>query len=181
MVTMKQLVEGVIGHLILLILNFAVLLGIISSMQIFWDFEHQLPILNALLLGYMTIHSSLLLSIQLGIQVLEILKVRAPTVLVTYYFKFSDQETIPLPLLDPTKSRLAVVILLLVISGGIVLYPIFAIYGFLIIIARLPIIALSPTIVIDYFIIFLNYFPPFLLLIFVIIVLSIVMIEFKHV
>ena len=150
-------------------------------MQLFFDTEHPIPILNALLLGYMVVHTSLLLSIQLGIQVLEMIKVRSPTILVTYYFKFSDQETIPLPLLDPTKSRLAVIVLFLVISGGIVLYPIFAIYGFLIIIARIPIIALSPSIIINYFIIFLNYVPPLLLIAVVIIVLSIVMIEFRHV
>ncbi len=181
MVTMKQFVKGAIGHLVLLVFNFTVFLGIIWSMQLFFDVDNPLPFLNSLLLGYMIFHTSLLLSIQLGIQVLEIIKMRPPTILVAYYFKFSDQETIPLPLLDPTKSRLAVIILLLVISGGILLYPIFAIYGFLIIVVRVSIITLSPAIIIDYFIIFLNYVPPLLFIAVLIIVISIVMIEFKHV
>ncbi|TFG34925.1 hypothetical protein EU527_01055 [Candidatus Thorarchaeota archaeon] len=181
MVTIKQIVKGAISHLFLLIVNFAVLLGIIWSIHPFLDSGNPLPLLNAIVLGYMIVHTSLLLSIQLGIQILEIIKIKSPTILVIYYFKFSDQETIPLPLLDPTKNRLAVIILLLVISGGILLYPIFAIYGFLIIGVRLPIIAIAPPIIIDYFVIFLNYVPPLLLIAFVIIILSIVMIEFKHV
>lgn len=181
MVTIKQVVKGAISHLVLLIFNFSALLGIIWSLQLFFDPENPLPLLNALVLGYMVTHTSLLLSIQLGIQVLEIIKVHSPTVLVIYYFKFSDQETIPIPLLDPTKSKLAVIILLLIISGGILLYPIFAVYGLLIIGLRLPIIAVAPSIIIDYFVIFLNYVPPLLLIALVVIVLSIVAIEFKHV
>lgn len=181
MVMPKQFAKGALGHLLLLIVNFAVLVGIIFSIQLFLDLDNPLPLLNALVLGFMIAHTSLLLSIQLGIQVLEIIKVRLPTLLVIYYFKFSDEETIPIPILDPTKSRLAVIILLLVISGGIILYPIFAIYGFLIISVRLPIIAVAPSIIIDYFIIFLNYVPPLLLITLIVIILSIVMIEFKHV
>ena len=178
---MKQIAKDIVCHLVLLVFNFAVFLGIIWSVQLFFNTEHPLPLLYAMLLGYMVVQTSLLLSIQLGIQVLEMIKVRAPTVLVTYYFMFSDQETIPQPLLDPTKSRLAVIILLLVISGGIVLYPLFAVYGFLILVARIPAIALSPSIIIDYFFILLNYVPPLLLIAVLIIVLSVVMIEFKHV
>lgn len=181
MVTMNQVVKGAIGHLFLLLVNFAVLLGIIWSIRLLVVSGISLPLLNAIVLWYMIIHTSLLLSIQLGVQVLEIIKVRFPIILITYYFKFSDQETIPLPLLDPTKSRLAVIVLLLVISGGIVLYPLFAIYGILIIGSRLLVIAVDPSTIVDYFFIFLNYAPPLLLISLIIIILSIVLIEFKHV
>ena len=180
MVTLKQFIKGAIGHAFLLMVNFCVLLGIIMSFQLLASPTDPLPFLNVLLLGYMVIHTSILLSIQIGVQVLEIIKKRFPTVLITYYFKFSDQEPIPVPLLDPIKSKLAVIIILLIISGGIVLYPIFAIIGMLLLWVRLPIIVLHPSTIISYFVLFLNLVPPLLLIAVAVIVLSIIMIEFKR-
>ncbi len=180
MVTLNKFLKGAIQHGFLLMMNFCVLLGIIMSLQLLVSPLNPLPFLNVLLLGYMIIHSSILLSIQIGVQVLEIIKVRAPTLLIRYYFKFDDQETIPVPLLDPIKSKLAVIIILLILSGGILLYPIFAIYGFLHLWIRLPIIALHPSTIISYYVIFLNLVPPLLLIGAVAIILAIIMIEFKR-
>lgn len=180
MVTLNKFLKGAIEHGFLLMVNFCVLLGIIMSFQLLVSPLNPLPFLNALLLGYMVIHSSILLSIQIGVQVLEIIKVRSPTILIWYYFKFDDQEIIPVPLLDPIKSKLAVIIILLIISGGILLYPIFAIYGMLHLWVRLPIIALHPSTIISYFALFLNLVPPLLLIGAAAIILSIVMIEFKR-
>jgi len=168
---MKQFLKGAIGHVFLIVVNFCVLLGIIVSFQLLVSPLNPLPFLNALLLGFMVTHTSILLSIQLGVQVLEIIKIRFPTFLITYYFKFSD---------DPIKSKLAVIIILLIISGGIVLYPIFAIFGMLLLWVRLPIIVLHPSTIITYFDLFLNLVPPLLLVAVAIIILSIVMIEFKR-
>ena len=180
MVTLNKFLKGAIEHGFLLMVNFCVLLGIIMSFQLLVSPLNPLPFLNALLLGYMVIHTSILLSIQIGVQVLEIIKVRSPTILIGYYFKFDDQEIIPVPLLDPIKSKLAVIIILLTISGGILLYPIFAIYGMLHLWVRLPIIALHPSTIISYFTLFLNLVPPLLLIGAVAIILSIIMIEFKR-
>jgi len=121
-----------------------------------------------------------MLSVQLGIQVLEIIKVRSPTILIWYYFKFDDNESIPIPLLDPTKTKLAVLVLLLVISGGPILFPIFAFYGFLLVWGYLALIAFDPSTLIHIFAQFLNWIPPLLVIAVLIIVVSIVMIEFKH-
>jgi hypothetical protein len=137
-------------------------------------------LLNLLVLGYMVIHTCLLLSIQLGIQVLQIIKVRFPTLLIWFYFKFDNNESIPIPLLDPTKSKLAVLILLLVISGGPILYPVFAIYGFLFVWGYLTVIALDPSTLIRLFSQFLNWMPPLLAIAVLVIVVSIVMIEFRY-
>jgi hypothetical protein len=104
-----------------------------------------------------------------------------PTILITYYFVVSDEETIKVPLFDPTKNRLAVIFLLLVLTGGPILYPIFAIYGFLLVWGHLTIIALDPVRIVQYFGIFINYAPPLLLIIAAIIILSVVMIEVRHV
>jgi hypothetical protein len=181
MVTWQQLVKGIVGHIALLLVNFSVLIGIIDSLQLFFDTIQPLPILNSLLLGYMLIHTFIMLSVQLGIQILEIIKVRSPTLLILYYFKFSDEESISISLLDPTKSKLAVLVLLLVISGGPVLFPIFAVYGFLLVWGHLAIIALDPSTLIQLFEQFLNWVPPLLGIVVLVIVASIVMIEFRHV
>lgn len=177
MVTKFSYLKGTIGHLFLFLVNFSVLVGIIESLQLF---TLSLPILNAMVLGYMLTHTFILLSVQQGVQILELIRMRLPTVLITYYFEISDEETIKVPLFDPTKNRLAVIIILLVITGGPILYPIFAIYGFLLVWGHLAIIALDPARVVQYFGIFLNFAPPLLLIIAAAIIISIVMIEMKH-
>jgi hypothetical protein len=178
MATKIQYLKGTIGHLFLFLVNFSVLVGIIESLQLFTP---SLPILNTMVLVYMLIHTFILLSVQQGVQILELIRMRLPTVLIMYYFEISDQETIKVPLFDPTKNRLAVIILLLVITGGPILYPIFAIYGFLLVWGHLAIIALDPVRIVQYFGIFLNFAPPLVLIIAVVIIVSIVMIEMKHV
>ena len=178
MVSKTQYLKGAVGHLFLLLVNFSVLVGIIESLQLFTP---ELPILNALVLGYMLVHTFILLTVQQGVQILEFIKLRMPTVLIIYYFEISDQETIKIPLFDPTKNKLAVIILLLVITGGPILYPIFAIYGFLLVWGHLTIIALDPAKIVQYFGIFLNYAPPLLLIIAAVIIISIILIEKKHV
>ena len=178
MVTKLQYFKGAIEHLFLFLVNFSVLVGIIESLQLFVP---ALPILNAMILAYMLTHTFIFLSIQQGVQILELIRLRMPTILIGYYFEISDQETIEVPLFDPTKNKLAVIILLLIISGGPILYPIFAIYGFLLVWGHLAIIALDPTRIVQYFGIFINYAPPLLLIIAAIIIGSIVMIELKHV
>ena len=180
MVTVWQYLKGAIAHAFLLFVNFCVLLGIIMSTQLFSPLYEPLPFLNALLLGYMIIHTSILVSIQLGVQVSELFQKRMPILLIGYYFMFSDQETIPEPLLDPIKSKLAVIIILLIISGGLVLYPIFAIVGMMFLWVRIPIIVGQPSVIIQYFAIFLNLVPPLLLIVVGLIVLSIIMVEFKR-
>ncbi|RLI55350.1 MAG: hypothetical protein DRO87_02635 [Candidatus Thorarchaeota archaeon] len=178
MVATKTLVKGLIGHIFLLLVNFSVLVGIIESLNLF---EDGLSLLNFILLSFMLVHTFILLTIQLGIQILEIIKVRPPTVLVTYYFEFGEEETIPLHILDPIKSKLAVIVLLLVITGGVAFYPIFAVYGFLLVWGHLAIIALDPSQIVRYFGIFLNWMPPVILIVGVVIVFSILAIEFRHV
>ncbi len=178
MVSKFQYLKGALGHLILFLVNFSVLVGIIESLQLFTP---SLPILNGMVLGYMLCHTFILLSIQQGVQILELIRLRLPTILIMYYFEVSDQETIKVPLFDPTKNRLAVIILLLVITGGPILYPIFAIYGFLLVWGHLAIIALDPARIVQYFGIFLSFAPPILLIIAAVIIISIVMIEVKHV
>lgn len=178
MVTSRKVLTGAVGHVALFIINFLVFVGLVESFQIL---TIDLPLITALVLGYMAVHTMVLLSVQLGIQVLELIRIRMPTLLISYYFLFDDDETIPLPLLDPVKSRLGVITLLLVISGGPVFYPIFAGSGFLFVLAQLTQNPLTLPILIGYFIEFIGWMPPLLVLIVGIVIISIVIIEFKHV
>ena len=178
MSTSRKVLTGAISHIVLLIINFLVFVGVVQSYQIL---AIELPLLTALVLGYMVIHTTVLLSVQLGIQVLELIRVRMPTLLISYYFLFDDDEAIPLPLLDPVKSRLGVITLLLVISGGPVFYPIFAASGLLFVLAILAQSPLTLPVLVGYFIEFINWMPPLLVLIVGVAIVSIVIIEFKHV
>jgi hypothetical protein len=174
----RKFLKGAIGHVLLLSLNFFVLVGVIESFQLF---DNDLPLLNAILLSYMLVHTILLLSVQLALQILEIVRLRMPSFLISYYFQFDDSQTIPIRLLDPTKSKLAVVALLLVISGGPVLYPIFAIYGFLLCYAFLIVVPFNPGALLTYFQAFLNFMPPIMALVVGVLIISIVIVEFKHI
>ena len=93
-----KILKGIFGHIALFLVNFFVLVGIISSLELFYDPSILLPFLESLVLGYMIIHTITLLSIQLGVQVLELIKIRMPTFLISYYFQFSDEEVIPIVL-----------------------------------------------------------------------------------
>ncbi|KXH73279.1 MAG: hypothetical protein AM326_00590 [Candidatus Thorarchaeota archaeon SMTZ-45] len=178
MVTSRKVLRGAVGHIILFIINFLVFVGLVESYQILTT---ELPLLTGLVLGYMVIHTTILLSVQLGIQVLELIRIRMPTLLISYYFLFDDDEAIPMPLLDPVKSRLGVITLLLVISGGPVFFPIFAASGLLFVMALLVQNPLTLPLIISYFIEFINWMPPLLVLIVAIVIASIVIIEFRHV
>lgn len=180
MVSKMQIFKGLLAHITLLFINFCVLVGIIESLELY-NLDPPLPWLNALILGFMLVHTFLLLSLQLAIQVLEIIRMRMPTVLVKYYFQFSDQDMIPLRLLDPIRSRLGVLVLILVITGGIAFYPIFAVYGFLLVWGHLTTIALHPQEIVRYFGIFLNWTPPLFVVVFLIVILSVLAIELRHV
>ena len=167
-------IKGLVEHVILLMINFLCFVGLIESMQFF---TNDLPILNTLLLGFMFIHTFILLSIQLGVQILQFLKVRKPTLLIAYYFQVSDEEVISIPILDPTKNILGVLVILLVISGGPVFYIIFTGYGALVAINLILRVGLD---VGTMFVLFLNWIPPLIFAIVFLIIISVVALEFRH-
>ncbi|MHA1638243.1 MAG: hypothetical protein ACTSUB_09545, partial [Candidatus Thorarchaeota archaeon] len=163
--------------LVLFLLSFVVLVGVIESMQLFVE---DIPLVNAIILGFMVGHTMILWSVQIGVQILEIVRIKSPTLLISYYFRFDDNETIPIPLLDPTKNKIAVLTLFLVITGGPIIYPIFAVYGTLFMYEYLLVNPLFPSLIIEYFGIFLNWMPPIIGIILLILILSVVIVEFRH-
>ncbi|MFX0107444.1 MAG: hypothetical protein ACFE7R_04105 [Candidatus Hodarchaeota archaeon] len=177
MVARRQLLISLLGHFVLFVINFLVFVGLVESFQ---AFNGGLPLFNALILAYMEIHTTVLLSVQLAIQILELIRLRVPTLLVSYYFQFNDDETIPFPLLDPVKSRLGVIVLLLVISGGPIFFPIFGVYGLFVVYAVISVNPLDLPTFLGYFVDFLYWMPPLLVVIVAVLIISIVIIEFRH-
>jgi len=184
MPTRTQIIKGMAGHLVLFFVNFCVLLGVVLSFNLLGN----LPLLNLLVLSYMIVHAFTLLTIQLGIQCLEIIRLRKPTLLIGYYFQFSDEEIIPVKLLDPTKSRLAVITLILVVTGGPVIYPVFAVYGFIQALAYLSTYVTEPLRIIDPAFLIESVdrllgqlMAPVVLIITGLVILSVVVVEFRHI
>ncbi|MHA1917371.1 MAG: hypothetical protein ACTSUV_03545 [Candidatus Ranarchaeia archaeon] len=71
---------------------------------------------------------SILLPIQLGLGVNAFLKRENPIFLLTVYFTH-DQKELPSELLDPTKSNIGVLILVLLLIGGYIAIPVYLIFG----------------------------------------------------
>ena len=69
-----------------------------------------------------------LIGIQLGLQLYALFTLDECPVLLFYYFQYSDDE-IPHTILDPTKSNIGLIVLILLLIGGYMAWPIYSIYG----------------------------------------------------
>ncbi|MEM2142393.1 MAG: hypothetical protein QXQ81_03970, partial [Candidatus Thorarchaeota archaeon] len=94
----RSLVPGALLHLALFFINFCVFVGLVMSVRVLSD---PLPILNLLILLFVMAHTSCLLSVQLAVQILEVLRLKRPTVLIAYYFRLENEESVPVRILDP--------------------------------------------------------------------------------
>jgi len=75
----------------------------------------------------------LLLPIQTGLQLDALIRFDLPPFLLSYYFQYDVDKKLPHDVLEPVKSRLGVVVLILLLAGGYVAWPFFAVYGFILI------------------------------------------------
>ena len=75
----------------------------------------------------------LLLPIQTGLQLDALIRYDLPPFLLSYYFQYDVDKKLPHDVLEPVKSRLGVIVLILLLAGGYVAWPFFAIYGFILI------------------------------------------------
>lgn len=84
------------------------------------------------LLHYPLIYGILLLipliGVQLGLQLYALFTLDDCPILLTYYFQYADRD-IPHPILDPTKSNIGLVVLVLLLIGGYIAWPAYTIYG----------------------------------------------------
>ena len=103
--------------------NFNHIISILLG-QSFWP----PPSLQILILFYGSILCLFILPIQLGLGIASFIKFEDPPLLLLIYFQY-DQEELPMDILDPTKSGIGVLVLLALLFGGYVAWPLFASYG----------------------------------------------------
>jgi len=75
----------------------------------------------------------LLLPIQTGLQLDALIRFDSPPFLLSYYFQYDVDKKLPHDVLEPVKSRLGVLVLILLLAGGYVAWPFFTVYGFILI------------------------------------------------
>ena len=75
----------------------------------------------------------LLLPIQTGLQLDALIRFDLPPFLLSYYFQYDVDKKLPHEVLEPVKSRLGVLVLILLLAGGYVAWPFFIVYGFILV------------------------------------------------
>lgn len=75
----------------------------------------------------------LLLPIQSGLQLDALIRFDLPPFLLSYYFQYDVDKKLPHEVLEPVKSRLGVLVLILLLAGGYVAWPFFTAYGFVLV------------------------------------------------
>ena len=92
------------------------------------------------LLGVMMLYSwvltLLVLPVQAGVQGWSILRMAPTPVLLIYYFQHDETSNLPHRFLDPVRSRIGLVTVLLLLLGGLVAWPVYAVYGALLLVVR---------------------------------------------
>lgn len=82
-----------------------------------------------IMLLYAWMLTLLILPIQAGIQIWSILRLRPTPLLLLYYFQHDETRDLPHRVLDPVRSRIGLITVIILLIGGIVAWPIFSIYG----------------------------------------------------
>ncbi len=175
--TKKQLIIGIIAHIFVFTFVLITLYAIMEVYPIIFNIEDPI---YAVILAYAIINALFLLSVQLGFQISNFGKIRRPPFLLSYYFMFDEDKELDREALDPTKSRLAVLILIFLLAGGYVILPAFYIYGIVLIISKIPRLKLGFDIILDYPLRFLRLIPPLFLVLIIFIIISVILIELKH-
>ncbi len=85
---------------------------------------------------YSWILTLLILPIQAGVQVWSALRLAPTPVLLLYYFQYDATSTLPHHFLDPVRSRTGIFTVFILLLGGLVAWPVYTIYGALLLIAR---------------------------------------------
>jgi len=174
--TKRQLAVGIIAHIFVFIFVLVTLYAIVEVYPLIF----QIDILYAIIFAYAIINSLFLLSVQLGLQISHFGKIRRPPFLLSYYFMFDEDKELDREALDPTKSSLAVLILIFLLAGGYVILPSFFIYGTILIISKIPRVKFGLDIFLDYPLRFLRVIPPLFLTLIIFIIVSVILIELKH-
>jgi hypothetical protein len=77
-----------------------------------------------------------ILPIQAGVQLWSALRLSTTPFLLTYYFQYDAAHMLPHRFLDPVRSRIGLATVIVLLLGGLVAWPVYAIYGGLLLVAR---------------------------------------------
>jgi hypothetical protein len=88
------------------------------------------------LLYYSWFLTLLVLPIQAGLQTWSLLHLQPAPLLISYYFQHDATTNLPHRFLDPVQSRIGLVTVIILLSGGLVAWPIFSFYGAFLLIVR---------------------------------------------
>ena len=78
---------------------------------------------------YAWILTLLILPIQAGVQVWSALRLEPTPLLLIYYFQHDASRNLPHQFLDPVYSRIGLATVILLLLGGVVAWPSYAVYG----------------------------------------------------
>ena len=126
-VSLKKVLEFIVSHIAVYVLSYLTLYSTIIFLPLVLPPQRLLyiPVLYAIVILIP------LIAIQLGVAIHELIRLKPAPVLLIYYFLFDPDKDLPHEALDPTKSGIGLASLILLLSGGYIAWPVFTLYGLL--------------------------------------------------
>ena len=125
MLNLTKLIKYVVFHLFTFLMVIIPLYAVTITLPLNFPPEE----LFDLILLYGSAVCLLLLPIQAGLQLDALIRFDVPPFLLSYYFQYDVDKKLPHEVLEPVKSHLGVVVLILLLAGGYVAWPFFIAYG----------------------------------------------------
>jgi hypothetical protein len=92
--------------------------------------------LTDIMMLYSWVLTVLVLPIQAGVQVWSAIRLEPTPFLIFYYFQHDATHNLPHRFLDPVRSRIGLVTVITLLIGGLVAWPVYAVYGGWLLLAR---------------------------------------------
>jgi len=125
MLNLTKLIKYVVFHLFTFLMVVIPLYAVTITLPLIFPPKE----LFDLILLYGSAICLLLLPIQTGLQLDALIRFDLPPFLLSYYFQYDVDKKLPHDVLEPVKSRLGVIVLILLLVGGYVAWPFFIAYG----------------------------------------------------
>ncbi len=91
----------------------------------------------------------LILPIQAGVQIWSGVRLRSTPVLLFYYFQYDTTHNLPHHFLDPVRSRIGLVTVIILLLGALVAWPAYAVYGGFLLVGRFGFRLLDPVLYVE--------------------------------
>ena len=126
-----------------------------------------------------------LIGVQFGIQLYSLIGLESTPILLIYYFQHDADEPLPHPILDPIKSKIGLLALVLLLIGGLIAWPVYFLYGLYLwyefYFSLLPPSKITPTYLKNLTERVASTIPPLLGIFLVLIALSVALIERRYI